>query len=215
MALENILQYQGRVPKRSGSLAKRNHILQSTLDIIYSEGLRGVRHRAVADLAKVPLSATTYYFKDIDELIVDSFVYFMELNIQHQQAAFSEISAELNSNEFKMLSKKKIIAFIHGTFVSYVEQQISDKVSRMIEASFIQYATRVPVLASKIEQIHRYFENQIASILDALAVKDSLFKAQLILGFIHYTEEKAMLSGNADSKAVHSDIEQLLDIVLV
>ena len=40
--------------------------------------MRGIRHRAVAKEADVPLAATTYYFKDIDELIVDTFTLYTE-----------------------------------------------------------------------------------------------------------------------------------------
>src|SRR5690554_7202695 len=73
LAVHETLQYQGRKATRAKSEQRRRDILEATLRIIRTEGVRGVRHRAVAKEAKVPLAATTYYFKDIDELIVDAF----------------------------------------------------------------------------------------------------------------------------------------------
>lgn len=70
--------YRGRQATRSGSEARRRTILEATLRIIVRDGIRAVRHRAVAKEAGVPLSATTYYFKDIHDLIADTFTLFAE-----------------------------------------------------------------------------------------------------------------------------------------
>src|SRR5690554_7354890 len=72
------LQYQGRKTTRVKSEQRRRKILEATLRIVRTEGVRGIRHRAVAKEAAVPLAATTYYFKDIDELIVDAFTLYTE-----------------------------------------------------------------------------------------------------------------------------------------
>jgi AcrR family transcriptional regulator len=50
------------------------------------DGVRAVRHRAVAAEAGVPLSATTYYFKDIDDLLTDTFAQYVERSAAHGQA---------------------------------------------------------------------------------------------------------------------------------
>ena len=71
--LAESVQYRGRKASRQGSEQRRLSILEAALRIIVREGLRGVRHRAVAAEADVPLSATTYYFNDIQDLIADSF----------------------------------------------------------------------------------------------------------------------------------------------
>lgn len=46
--------------------------------IVVRDGVRAVRHRAVAAEASVPLSATTYYFKDMDDLLTDAFAQYVE-----------------------------------------------------------------------------------------------------------------------------------------
>ena len=62
------VKYQGRKTSRVGSEQRRRLILEAALRIVIREGVRGIRHRAVAKEADVPLAATTYYFKDIQEL---------------------------------------------------------------------------------------------------------------------------------------------------
>ena len=44
-------------------------ILEAALRVIAERGVEAVTHRAVADAAGVPLSATTYYFESLDELL--------------------------------------------------------------------------------------------------------------------------------------------------
>src|SRR5690606_21378739 len=74
---ENV-QYHVRKVIRRRSEARRQAILDAAMRIIIREGVRAVRHRAVAAEAEVPLSATTYYFKDISDLITDTFALYVE-----------------------------------------------------------------------------------------------------------------------------------------
>lgn len=83
------VQYQGRKTSRSGSEKRRREILEASLRIVVREGVRGVRHRAVAKEADVPLSATTYYFKDISDLIIDTFALFAECSVVNDIIPFS------------------------------------------------------------------------------------------------------------------------------
>ena len=77
-AVAQSVQYQGRKASRQGSEQRRQDILDAAMRIVVRDGVRGVRHRAVAAEASVPLSATTYYFKDIDDLLTDAFAQYVE-----------------------------------------------------------------------------------------------------------------------------------------
>jgi TetR/AcrR family transcriptional regulator, regulator of biofilm formation and stress response len=57
------------VPRGS---ARRDVILRATLALIAERGIGDVTHRAVADRAGVPLSATTYWFTSRDELLEET-----------------------------------------------------------------------------------------------------------------------------------------------
>jgi TetR/AcrR family transcriptional regulator, regulator of biofilm formation and stress response len=53
---------------------RRDEILRATLRLIGARGVDAVTHRAVADEAGVPLSATTYYFASKEELLEQTFL---------------------------------------------------------------------------------------------------------------------------------------------
>ena len=89
----------GRKASRQGSEQRRLNILDATLRIIVRDGLRGVRHRAVAAEAGVPLSATTYYFRDIKDLISDSFVLFVERSSASLSLLWADIARDLQRME--------------------------------------------------------------------------------------------------------------------
>ena len=53
---------------------RREEILRATLRVIGAHGADAVTHRAVAQEAGVPVSATTYYFASKDELLEQTFL---------------------------------------------------------------------------------------------------------------------------------------------
>ena len=63
----------------------RQKILDATLGVIAREGVGGTTHRAIAKEAGVQLSLTTYYFRDLNELISLAFQSFM--NRDHDDMA--------------------------------------------------------------------------------------------------------------------------------
>jgi DNA-binding transcriptional regulator YbjK len=54
--------------------ARRDAILRATLALIGEHGAGAVTHRAVAERAGLPLSATTYWFASKDELLQEAFL---------------------------------------------------------------------------------------------------------------------------------------------
>lgn len=53
---------------------RREEILRATVNLIGARGADAVTHRAVAEEAGVPLSATTYYFGSKEDLLEQTFV---------------------------------------------------------------------------------------------------------------------------------------------
>ncbi len=79
---------------KTGTDAK-SRILNATLEIIKTQGMRAVRHRAVASLAQVSLGSTTYHFKSIEDLISSAFVFWQQ-------------GVDVGSNPF-FLNLKKVV----------------------------------------------------------------------------------------------------------
>ncbi len=76
----------------------KKRILFSAIDVLAKNGIKGTTHRAIAQQANIQLSLTTYYFKDIQELIQQAF----ELNSNYLRARTSTILDKV----FSSLEKK-------------------------------------------------------------------------------------------------------------
>ena len=48
---------------------RRETLLRAALEVIAERGIGGTTHRAVAQVADVPVATTTYYFSSLDELV--------------------------------------------------------------------------------------------------------------------------------------------------
>lgn len=86
----------GAGTRRAKGKKTRRKILEATLEVIAGEGIRGVTHRAVAAEAGVQLSLTTYYFKDIEELIKEAFQLFCERMRPDLASMWADIFAYLD-----------------------------------------------------------------------------------------------------------------------
>lgn len=64
---------RNHTPRSRTDRKRRQRILDATLAVIIDHGISGLSHRIVARTAGVPLSATSYYFGTIDELIEAAF----------------------------------------------------------------------------------------------------------------------------------------------
>ena len=61
------------IKRRSKGELTREKILISAIEVLALNGIKGTTHRAIASHAQLQLSLTTYYFKDIQELIHQAF----------------------------------------------------------------------------------------------------------------------------------------------
>ncbi|WP_031209830.1 TetR/AcrR family transcriptional regulator [Marinobacter sp. EVN1] len=71
---DNRASGRGGRTTRAKSEIRRHAILKATIRVAAKDGIKGIKHRSVAREAGVPLAATTYYFRDINELISDAFM---------------------------------------------------------------------------------------------------------------------------------------------
>jgi DNA-binding transcriptional regulator YbjK len=61
------------VQRRSKGELTREKILLSAINVLAFNGIKGTTHRAIANHAEIQLSLTTYYFKDISDLVQNAF----------------------------------------------------------------------------------------------------------------------------------------------
>jgi DNA-binding transcriptional regulator YbjK len=88
-----------RVKRYAKGEAREREILEATIDLIYEEGISSVTHRSVARQAGVALSAPSYFFPSIDDLIVEAFRSIVATMMEGLEALSARIEAEEMSRE--------------------------------------------------------------------------------------------------------------------
>lgn len=221
IALEQIsLSYKGKVPKRKDGLQRRNEILAAALRLIAKHGVREVRHRAVAKEANVPLSATTYYFEDIQSLIHDAHVFYQENTIGEVQSmaayAFNALEQFQNSKDLDQL-KQALRDFLQ----TYIDQQVKNRDARMVEWSFRQQALRQPQLTNILYQPSQLMLDTIYQFFQGLSgnpeqtTHQSRAKASIFMGTLSQLEYELLIAPNSEQDTViKHTIEQLLSSLI-
>ena len=147
-SLKSSIQYQGRKAARAKSEHRRKEILDAALRIVAREGIRGVKHRAVAKEANVPLASTTYYFKDIEELISDAFMLFAEKSLQVLDLFYGELHNLVANYEIKEIQRdaevrEKFITALVDMGAGYIKAQVKfRKQDLLAEMAFLLEAVR-------------------------------------------------------------------------
>jgi DNA-binding transcriptional regulator YbjK len=86
--------------------ARRDAILRATLALIGERGIGDVTHRAVADRAGVPLSATTYWFESKEELLQETLV----LAAREEVARLERVVLDLAPRELDVAEWARAVA---------------------------------------------------------------------------------------------------------
>lgn len=217
------IEFQGRKAQRADSRERRRAILEATLRIVVRDGIRGVRHRAIAKEANVPLAATTYYFKDIHELVSDAFNLFAQDALKHTE--------ELEETGFAVLEKLKganladpqifeaLTTALTNALVNHIKAQVEDRDKRIIEHSFKTEALRNDTLASTACIPQANITASLVNFFKLLGSKDAETDAHIIHGVVLYVEYLLLLGHNIltieqAQKAVRRVIAQLLSLAV-
>ncbi|GIU47812.1 TetR family transcriptional regulator [Shewanella sairae] len=198
------LTYVGRQSNRSDGQARRVEILEATLRLIVKEGIRGVRHRAVASEASVPLSSTTYYFDDIKDLISDSLTYFAEktlwMNKALEQKSYALVESVLleKQNGNSQALTHFIIAHLSQFICEHIKEQLQHKDDRILEAAFHEEALRNPQLAAAITALDNSFLDSITAFFTALGSTSANSDAHQLLAIIKFLEYQYLIRSEID-----------------
>jgi DNA-binding transcriptional regulator YbjK len=198
-AVARSVRYEGRKPAREGSEQRRQAILDAAMRIVVRDGVRGVRHRAVAAEAGVPLSATTYYFKDIEDLLADSFARYVERSAAHMAKLWA------NSDEMlrQLLAASSDTPEARGRLADAIARMTADYVYRqldtrrdylMAEQAFRQEALLTPRLAGLVLSHQRILHQGACHMLSVLGSRCPEQDAQMLTALIGQMEYQALLA---------------------
>ncbi len=66
---------------------RKDRIVAAALDVVAEHGVAGTTHRLVAGRAEVPLGSVTYYFRSLEDLLVQAF----DQHVAEQREAFAQV----------------------------------------------------------------------------------------------------------------------------
>lgn len=194
-----IATYQGRKTARQSSEQRRLAILHAALRVLIRDGVRGVRHRAVAKEADVPLSATTYYFKDIHDLLADAFALFTNETVQTFVDPFwsrandwiHTYPADSRSNP---AASAEITEHMAAMGANYILTRVRDHREHLVVEHAFWYAalTDPRMHDSALQHSHRLLTN-FTQILDYVGVHEVELGAKSILTTVRRLEYEGLV----------------------
>lgn len=184
--------------RRASSERRRRDILEATLRIVEQHGLRGVRHRAVALEANVPVSATTYYFKDISDLVVAAFELFVE---QCQGEAMNPWEqAKLVLGQYTQqdwqdpLVRERILEALTLMGQDFLVRRLQFSRGRLIvEQTLMAEAARNSALGEVMKSYQRWLYQPLLELCQQLGIADVEVNARLLLTTLLSLEYEGML----------------------
>ena len=199
MSDENAINYRGRKASRARSEQRRKAILEAALRIVVNDGVRGVRHRAVAKEAEVPLSATTYYFKDISDLIADTFTLFAENAMNDVvQPIYQHVGEFIEQHKADVGASPEVtnqlLQNLSQMIVSYMKLELTDKRDHMIaEQAFKHECLRDARLRSIAQTYFDHLLEEMVELCKVIGVEDPEIAGELLMGTIFRIEHEALM----------------------
>ena len=178
----------------------RARINRATLQIIKRDGMRGVRHRAVAKEAGVPLGATTYHFKNIEDLIVSAFNYWRAQPATGPNPYVRQILGFLESRAPDMLKVPEeritLAREIYRFTVDYEIDQIENfRDNCIVQLAFYHESIHIKELQ---QQVFDYWQSEVDNLIvafTALASPNPEAEARICQSLFHQLEREAMMKG--------------------
>ena len=188
--------------------ARRDAILRATWDVILRDGVRGVRHRAVATAAGVPLSSTTYYFKDIQDLLVQSFELFAEESIERFAVPFWRQAEQQRLDFIAQSTPASLMPDVHSVALSsallldvaakYIEERLSKHREQVVlEYAFWYAAIDEPRLQLAVRRVARRWISLVQPWLSLLPVTQPAQAARSMLATLRRIEYEGLIGGSA------------------
>jgi TetR/AcrR family transcriptional regulator, regulator of biofilm formation and stress response len=155
-------------------IARREAILRATLALIGERGIGDVTHRAVADRAGVPLSATTYWFASKDELLQETLLLAAREEVERLERVVLELAPrELDGPEWAREAARALAADLED-----------DPAKHLAFVELVLEGTRRPWLPDEVARWNRAHLRLAELGLRATGSPDPATDAQLVVAAI-------------------------------
>lgn len=125
--------------------ARREAILRATLAIIGERGPDAVTHRAVAERAGLPLSATTYWFASKEDLLQETLL----LAAREEVERIERVVLALATRELDVVEWARAVSAV------LAEDLESDPIRHVAFTELVLEGTRRPWLGAEVARWHR------------------------------------------------------------
>lgn len=215
----DIIEFQGRKAQRADSRERRRAILEATLRIVVRDGIRGVRHRAIAKEANVPLAATTYYFKDIQQLVCDAFNLFAQDSLKYteqlEESGFSALEKLKGANLADPQIFEVLLTALTNALITHVKSQVEDRDRRIIEQSFKTEALRNELLSKTACIPQANITGSIVNFFKLLGSREPQADAHIVHGVILHLEYLLLVGdGLLDMDMAHKTVRRMIGQLL-
>lgn len=181
----------GQPPRvRASAVQRRRAIIEATLRVMARDGLRAVSHRAVAAEAAVPLASTTYYFRDLEDLIIESFLHWSDAQRRDIEAFQARVLALLDQT--RAAGNAEALADAASAWVLDQVQRLRD--DRVLEYAFLHEAIRVPRLRAALERQQQGHLDFLRGFHAALGSPQPELDAQITNSVLLGLEKSALLA---------------------
>jgi len=206
--------------RRSKGERTKHLILESAIAILAKQGIKGATHRAIASHANIQLSLTTYYFKDIQELVQQAF----ELNSANiisdvdslWQPAIDLVDKQSKADLRRVSVRVALRAEIANLLVELVTTNTTDNHQQLIVEQQLFSEVQVTPTLRAVAKEHHLAQLQPCLQLCQYFAQDNLeINAEILLTQIQQICYRQLLADNSQSvEKIHSIINQALAIVI-
>lgn len=185
---------------------RRQLIIAAAGEVLLDHGFAAVSHRSVAERAELPLSATTYYFSSLDDLIGEALGQLAQSWTAQARAALDGLPARLPGTRPAAEAILSIVAPHPAAEAAASSASILVFYERYLEAA------RHPHLRGAIEALNVQLDDMIAQILRRADLRHDPECARLVLATTDGALLRAMAEGR-DPSAVYPALHRVLELV--
>lgn len=160
--------------KRKQDNARRLLLLQTTLRLIASGGVDAVSHRAVAELAQVPLGSTTYWFASRQEMLREALEHFARSEIEILR---EQLAGVLGGR----LSRRRLV----DEFAAHLLSQLGEGRWRAVaQYALVQEASRQPELERVWREWTQAWEEMLTELFESFGARSPALEARMFLAML-------------------------------
>lgn len=153
---------------------RRERLLEVTIELIAREGVDAVTHRRVAQLAKVPLGSTSYYFSSREEMQVQALETFGRQEI-------ASLRARLTDLPLRRPSGRRYV----DELLEFLAPQLGEEHWRTVaQYALLCEAARRPELAPVVREWNQEWWTVLEEVFAGLKAPNPALEARMLLAML-------------------------------